>query len=96
MNLSVIDLSQMRSDIPGGHGLGIQRDDCLIKTREPALMLGHDLRFERARTIPGYIQGDLPDLGRHRLRCCPITGIAQVLAHRVVLVIAQMGSHLSL
>jgi hypothetical protein len=64
-----VDLGEVRGDLAGGQALGIEREHHLIDPVEPALPLAHDLRLERAGTIPRDVDLDLASvLGQHRLR----------------------------
>jgi hypothetical protein len=58
--------------------------------------LGHDRRAERALTVAGNRDVHRTDLGQQRLGPRAITGIATVMPHRIVLVIAQVLVHLRL
>jgi hypothetical protein len=81
-------------DIPGGQTAGIQRQHDLINAGQPALPFGHDHRLEAAISVPRHLDVDLTGIGQHRLGAFPVAGVAQVSAHRLMPVIAQMLSQL--
>ena len=58
--------------------------------------LSHDHRLEAALPIPRHLNGDLTGVGQDRLGAFPVAGVAPVPTDRIVLVIAQMISHLLL
>jgi hypothetical protein len=95
-DLGVIDFGEMRADVAGGQPAGIQRQHDLIDAGQPPLPLGHDHRLEAAVAVPRHVDGDLTGVGQHRFGALPVTGVAPVPAGRIMLVIAQMLSHLLL
>jgi hypothetical protein len=60
------------------------------------LPLAHDRRLEASVPVARNLDLDRPDLGEHRLGPGAVAGIAAVAAHRIVLVIAQVRTHLGL
>ena len=86
----------MRGDLTGRQPLCRERDHQLIDTRQAALALLDDLRLERPLAVAGDVDPNLADLGQHRLRAGPVTGVALVAALRRVLRIAEVVLHLHL
>jgi hypothetical protein len=69
---------------------------CLVHAGQPALPLLDDGRLEGTLPIAWHVDLDWADLGHHGLRAGAVTGVAAVLARRVVLVIAEMVGDLAL
>jgi len=44
-------------DVSGRQALGVQGENLLVEPRPPPLVLGNQLRFERALAIPRRVQG---------------------------------------
>lgn len=62
----------------------------ITASSDPALMLRHHHRSERARPIPGDMDRDLADLGAHRLRRRPVPAIGRLLARTPPGLVAQL------
>jgi hypothetical protein len=86
----------VRRDVAGGHAARGQRQHDLIDAIQTPMPLAHDRRLERAIPITRHLDLDRADLGQHRLGPGAVAGVAAVAAHRVVLVVAQMLTHLGL
>ncbi|MBO2443863.1 hypothetical protein J4557_40710 [Actinomadura nitritigenes] len=93
-HLDLIDLGQVRADLPGGQALGIQRGDRLVEPFDPAGVLGHDLRLEHPRPVPRHLDPHRPDLGRHRLSRGAVAVVAGRDGRAFAPLIAQMIGHL--
>jgi hypothetical protein len=57
----VVDLGQVRLDLPSCQTLGVQGDDRLVEPGDPAGVLGHDLRLDRPVPVARHIQPCLTD-----------------------------------
>ena len=73
-----VDLSEVRSDLPGGQALGIQRQHDLIDPAQPPLPLLDDLRLEACRPGPAAPRcpparwpRSAPSWRGCRYGCCP-------------------------
>ncbi len=80
----------MLGDIAGGHALRIQRDHRLVEPRDPALMLGHHHRRERARPVPRDLDREIADLGPHRLRRGSVPAVRRLLPDPIARVVAEV------
>jgi hypothetical protein len=60
------------------------------------LVLGHDLRLERARPVARLLDPHRPVLGVHRLRCHPVAGVADPARRRLSPLVAEMVGQLGL
>jgi hypothetical protein len=86
----------MRLHLAGRQPLRRQRDDQLVHPRQPPLPLRDDLGLEAAIPVAGHLDLDRPDLGQHRLRAAPVTGVPAVTALGVVLAVAEVIGELAL
>jgi hypothetical protein len=74
----------------------VERDHVAGKPVQPALVLRHDRRLERALPVARDPQIDLADLGRHRLVVGAVARVADTTRRRLATLIAQMLGHLEL
>jgi hypothetical protein len=86
----------MRLNVPRGQALGVQRDHIARQAIEPAGALGDGDRFEAGVAVPWHRQLDIADLGGDRLGVDAVAVVARPAARRVVVLIAEMVSHLHL
>jgi len=84
----------VRTDIAGGHPPRIQRDDPVVEPIEAGLPLAHDPRLKSPVPVAGHGQVHRPDIGQHRLAGRAVAVVAAAPPGRVMLVIAQVASHL--
>ena len=95
-HLGPVDLGEVGLDVAGRHPLRVERHDVARQPVETTLSLAHRGRLEARVAVPRDSQLDLTDLGRHRLRCRPVTRVARVAASRSVTFVAEMVGHLDL
>jgi len=74
----------------------VHRDDLVVKTREPRLMFGQDLRFECAGAVARNLQFQFPEIPFYRLAARPIARIPAVVARRVVPLVSQVMGQLGI
>ncbi len=89
-DLGAIYLGQMGLDFTGSQALRGQPDDHLVDAGQALLPLLDDLRLEGAVAVAGHADLHRPDISQHRLGAFTVTGVTTVLAHWIVLVIAEM------
>jgi hypothetical protein len=83
----------MRPDVAGGHAPRIQRDDPLVEPIEAGLPLADNLRLEGPVAVPGTSRSIAPMSVSTVLPVVPLR-LLPLPPGRVVLVIAEMASHL--
>jgi hypothetical protein len=76
----------MADDLPRAHAAGVHRDDLVVETRKPPLVLGDQLRIKTRLAVAWNLQLDLPSIGDDRLLAiaiAPVTGLlaGQVMVH---------------
>ena len=86
----------MRLDVPGGHALGVERDDVASQAIQATFALADRDRLEGAVAVPRDPQVDLADLGRDRLRIRAVAAVARPSALDGVWLVADMIGHLDL
>ena len=95
-HLRAVYLGQVSRYLPVCGALRGQRQHHPIHAGQPALPLLHELRLKGASRVPGHLHLDRADVGQHGLRTGAVAGVAAVPACRVVLVIADVISDLTL
>ena len=80
----------MCRNVASGRPAGVQRDDLLVESGEPPLVLGDQRRLKAALAIPRNRQLELAAVGEHRLRARAVA----VIAGGLFRVLAQMYIHL--
>ena len=99
-DIDAVDLGQVRLDVAHREPARVERDDLLVKPREAALALAHDLGVKRALAVPGRLDPHRPVLGGKRLRRAAIAGVARsarrLLMRLVAEVLGQLGAHRAL
>jgi hypothetical protein len=86
----------MPLDLARAHPPCVHRDDLVVEAGEARLPLADDLRFVAAVAIARRLQRQLAEIPFERLARRAVPRVAAVVARRVVLLIAQMFSHLGL
>jgi len=86
----------MRLDVPGGHALGVERDDVASQALQATFALADRDRLEGAVAVPRDLQVDLADLGRDRLRIRAVAAVARPPALDGVWLVTHMIGHLDL
>ena len=76
-DLNAVELAQMALDLPDAHAAGVHRDDLVVEARKAALVLGDQLRLERAAPIARDLQLDLARVREHRLLAVAVTVVAR-------------------
>jgi hypothetical protein len=99
-DLDVVDLGQVSLDLAHRHPTAVHRDDPLVEAMKAALMLRHDLRFERTGPVTRLLDPHRPMLGMDRLRRHPVASVADPARRSpstlVAEMIRQLGIHRSL
>ena len=89
-DLDPVDLLQMLRDLPCRHPARVHRDDLVVEAREPALMLGHDLRLELPLPVTRQLDLDRPVIGDQRLRRRAVTTIRLTLGRLTRELVTEM------
>src|ERR1700693_1693590 len=74
----------MPDDLAGAHAAGVHRDDLVVETREPALVLGDQLRIEAGLAVARHLQLDRPGVGDDALPAVAVTPVAGLLATQMM------------
>jgi hypothetical protein len=74
-HVHLVDLAQVRLDVPHGHASGVGADQQFVDAVQAPLALAHDPRFEGAGAISGHVKIDRPGLGDQPLRRGPVPGV---------------------
>ncbi len=90
----VIDLGQMRLDVPDGRARCVEPQDDLVDAVQAALTLTHNLRLEAAGPVPRGLQLHRPGLGQHRLGHAAVARVPAASSGRITGLVAQMVSEL--
>jgi len=94
-HVSPVHLGQVSGDLSVGQALGRQRQHHVVNAGQPPLPFAHDLRLESARRIARNPHLDRSDVGEHGLGPAAVTGVPAATAGRIVLVVADVVSDLT-
>src|SRR5204862_7422916 len=89
-DLDTVELLQVLRDLPRAHPARVHRDDLVVETREPALMLRHDLRLERPLPITGQLDLDRPVVSEQLLRRRTVPAIRVALRRLLAKLVAEV------
>jgi hypothetical protein len=99
-DLDAVDLLQVGLDVADAHPARVERDDLVVKAVEAALVLGHDLRFERPLPVARRADPHRPVLGMQRLGRRAVAAVPGPARRRMAALIAevvgQLGVHRAL
>ncbi len=87
---------QMMFDLADGHAARVEADDHVVQSVQTALALADQPRGERARPIPGNVDGERADLGLDRLRGGAVAGVRALGRCRLTFLVAQVAGQLRL
>ena len=94
-DLDPVDLGQVRLDVARREPSRGEHEDLVVEARETPLALPDDLRLEAALAIPRRLDPHQSVLGRKRLRCRAVAGVAGGAGRLLVQLVAEMLSQLS-
>ncbi len=94
-HVGAVHLGQVGADLAVGQPLGRQRQDHVVDPGQAPLPFPHDLRLERARSVPRHADLDRTDVGEHRLGPAAVTSVPAAPTGRVVLVVADVVGDLT-
>lgn len=87
---------QVVLDVPHDHPAGVQDDEHLVQPGHPPRPLGRQRWRECALPFAGHLEAHVLDLGRDRLGCGAVAGVAERRRIRVALVVPQVPGQLGL
>ena len=70
----------------------MHRDNLVVETREPALILGDQLRIEFALTVARHLDLDLAGVGGNRLSAIAIVAVASLLILPEMMIISALSA----
>ena len=89
-NLDPVQLAQVRLDVAHRHAARVHRNDLLVEAVKAPLVLGHDLRFERAGAVARLLDSHRAVLGMHGLLAEAVAGVAGPTRRRLTALVAEM------
>jgi hypothetical protein len=78
--------------LAGAHAARVHRNDLLVETGEPTLVLADQLRIEGRQPIPGDPEGDLAGLGQYALPAVAVTAIGPAIRRAGLQVMGDLRS----
>jgi hypothetical protein len=84
-DVDAVELAQMADNLTGAHTAGIHRGDLVVEPREPALVLGDQLRVKAGLAVARHLQLDLAGIGDDRFLAITISPIAGLLASQMMI-----------
>src|SRR5205814_5455001 len=93
-DLDPVKLLQMRLDLANRETTGIEADHAIIKTVEPRLSFGDDLRLEAAVAVARHRDLNRPAIADHGLARITVAAVAAAAAGRVAFLVSQMFAQL--
>src|SRR5437763_367950 len=93
-DLDPVKLLQMRLDLANRETTGIEADHAIVKTVEPGLSFGDDLRLEAAVAVARHRDLNRPIIADHGLARITVAAVAATAAGRVTSLVSQMFAQL--
>src|SRR5438045_8821851 len=75
-----VEIAQMANNLTRAHAARVHRDDLVIETRKPALVLGDQLRIEAGLAVAWHLQLDLAGVGDDCLLAIAVAPVTELLA----------------
>ena len=86
----------MPLDVAYAHAPRIHRQNLIVESRPPRLVLLHHPRLELAVAVPRRFDFHLAEIAFQRLQRHSVAAVAAVVSFRIVLLVAQVLGHLPL
>src|ERR1044071_1408685 len=74
------EIAQMANNLTRAHAARVHRDDLVIETRKPALVLGDQLRIEAGLAVAWHLQLHLAGVGDDCLLAIAVAPVTELLA----------------
>ena len=86
----------MPLDLPDAQATDVERDDLVVEAAPAGLVLGNDLRFERALAVTRDVDWQRAKIAFERFSAMAVAGLGAVAVDGAALVVAQVIGHFDL